>query len=410
MAAADPGVSGLGFAAARHGTREGEPESIADIPKGFARQIIIGDVVHVRSTSRNAVANDPRRTDRHLHPLRRLPMRNHMTNHMTNRLASSRGIALASSLAGCVACLSIAAVASAVPSAATEAAPQDHESQSFRFRFEGGTAEQYFRKVEEILKAWSAKVATAAEDDFAEPNIVLMQGLDLVPVPAMTIDARVQHFVDLEVIGGSLIGLFNGIELAAWGDAIAMLETAQVDGSIVVVAPRFFRAEKTSGALVPISLAQWSMLAASDPSSTPAAERTVSVFPIGTADGNTVLDAVAAAIELAGLGEETELMLHAPSGMLIVRTTAAGREVTEQLVAAIMAQQRMRGSSEATGANAARLATEAALQRLQDEAVELRTVLAHRENTILELKGEMAMLRTQLQMLTEESKPKPATP
>lgn len=103
-------------------------------------------------------------------------------------------------------------------------------------------------------------------------------------------------------------------------------------------------------------------------------------------------------------------MLHAPSGMLIARTTAPGREVIEQLVAAIVVQQRMRGSSEATGANAARLATEAALQRLQDELVELRTVLAHREDTILELKGEIAMLRTQLQMLTDQSKPKPATP
>ena len=352
---------------------------------------------------------------------------------MTNHRDPFRASVPVSMLAGCVACVSIAAAASAVPSAATAspqdresqqtvarreghrldaaaASPQDRDSQSLRFRFDGGTAEQYFRKVEETLKDWSAKVPAAGWGDFAGPNIVLMQGLDLVPVPAMTIDARVRAPEDLESIESSLIGLFDGIKIDGWGDAFAMIDITLAGERIVVVAPRFFQSGKNSGAHVPISLAQWSMLAAPGPASKPAAERTTSVFPIGTADGNTVLDAVAAAIELAGLGEETELMLHAPSGMLIARTTAPGREVIEQLVAAIVVQQRMRGSSEATGANAARLATEAALQRLQDELVELRTVLAHREDTILELKGEIAMLRTQLQMLTDQSKPKPATP
>jgi len=335
-----------------------------------------------------------------------------MTRHMTDHLAIPPAIALASSLAGGVVCLPITAAASVVPRAATEAAPQDHASRSFRFHFGGGTAEQYFRTVEEVLKTWSTKVATDSEIhlDLAGPNLVLMPGLDLVAVPAMTVDARVPHPDDLRPIEQSLIGLFDGIEIAAWGDAIAMIETAHVGDDIVVVAPRFFRPEKTSGALVPISLAQWSMLATPDPASTPAAERTVSVFPIGTADGNTELDAVAAAIELADLGEETELMLHAPTGMLIVRTTDAGRAVVEQVVRALLKQPRVRGPLEATAANAERLNTEAALQRLQAETVELGTLLAEREDTIFELKGEIAMLRARLELLGDQSKPSPASP
>lgn len=305
-----------------------------------------------------------------------------------------RAATLAPIAAGCIVWLSLATLAAAAHRTTSGDSPTQQQSHAVRFDFAGGTAKQYFEQVEQTLREQAASIDPSGESGLGAPSLILMPGLDLVPIPTMTLRAVVRDPQDFLLWSDALLAAFgDGPRLSDQGSSYAQLETRPVPvpgaGPLVLVSPRFLQATEESGRMELISPARWSTISDESADVDARGVTSVSFFALGDAAPDTVLDAVAAAIELAGLGDETELLLHPASGTLIARTTAAGDDLIGRAIYSILHEQpalQLQGGA----------VPKAEYERLVDETRALGDQLRSRSTEIQRLNSAMERLKIDL--------------
>lgn len=267
------------------------------------------------------------------------------------------------------------------------------------FRFNGGTAREYFEQASKQLAAWAQP--GGADGPYAwviVPNIVLLPGLEHVSVPPMSIAIPADDHTG-EKTCRAVLGAIADVELVAAGDRLAWIRLDSTVDNVIRICAEFSQYETLpdgSRRRVP----------AGPPAGQPATR--VTVHAVGADGPEAALSVASAAIKLAGLGDRTELMIHEPSKTLLARTSVEGERVIEAAIGASQTANRAAEWHRLTIEARKHLAEQAQLEftiaQLREANRDLQDVVRMREASVLDLTRQIA----RLELAAQQAKPQEA--
>ncbi|MBI1302689.1 MAG: hypothetical protein GC172_02730 [Phycisphaera sp.] len=307
-------------------------------------------------------------------------------------LAALASLALVPVTATALASAASASSAARAASPASRSVQEDgsERRQIYTFRFDGGTAQQYFEQARAQLTEWGRE-----EWEQPIPNLILLPGLDKIEVPAVSLAFVISDAQGLMNAVGETLGAITEVELPSVDGTVATILLNDNTGPAIRIVPEFQKfVEPGTGAV------------RTGPLPAPrATSDSVVVLSVGTVDLEAALGAASAAIKLAGLGDRTELMVHEQSGTILARTTIEGEAILFKVIEAAKTQRESLDRSPAIEAVRRYEMQVGSLQfkieRLEEENRQLNALVQVREREIVEMNRALVKLETALQQATQ---------